>query len=103
MNKDEILERYRKNNSDEGYEFAISHGRHRGIIIFLALLLFIIIYNRFVFNQFSFAPSAMFAAYFVSEHYSRYKFTKKKSDLFFLVLGIILLVFSLYHFIRWGN
>ncbi|MGL5515091.1 MAG: DUF6442 family protein [Sporomusa sp.] len=94
MNRDEILEKSRKENVDEGLLTAQNQGRKIGSIAFCVVFIVIIVFN--ILNGLSTdAPLAMFWAYLAAEAYPMYKFTKNKSYIVVVIAGSLASIFSL--------
>lgn len=86
MNKDEILEKSREEKNDEGLIAAENKGRKIGMIAFTIVFAFTLVFNFFNGNDI-YACIAMFWAFFATETYPKYKFTKNKVYLFTTILG----------------
>jgi len=90
MNKEEILEKSRKDYNDEGMIQAENKGREIGFIVFVIVFLIVALMNLFYGdNNDNYGPFAMFWAFLAAESYPKYKFTKRKSDLFTIILSSI--------------
>ncbi len=98
MNKEEILEKSRKEKSDEGLIAAENQGRKIGIGVFCGVFVFIILFN-FFYGQPNYAPMGMFWAFLAAEAYPKYKFTQRKGYLLIVVAGAIACIASLGSFI----
>lgn len=88
LNRQEILEKSRKENNDEGMVYAQNRGRMFGYIGFGIVFLFIIIFNLFN-GRDSYAPMAMFWAFICFESYPKFIFTKRKSYLALTILSAV--------------
>lgn len=79
MRKDEILQKNRQSNNDEGMEYAENQGRKIGFITFVILFIFITLFNLFLGEPIIFyATSPLFWAFIAGESYGKYCFEKKK-------------------------
>ena len=77
MKKDEILQKSRQSNNDEGIEYAENRGRKIGFIAF-SLFIFIYIFNLFFGDPRTFyAISPLFWIFMAGEAYGKFCFTKK--------------------------
>lgn len=94
MNKEEILAKSRRENLDEGKKNAENQGRQIGILSFLIVLIFLIIFNMCT-DQPNDAPIAVFWAYVAAEAYPRYRFSKDKSLLVTTIAGGLLSIANL--------
>lgn len=86
MDKEQILEKSRSENLDEGIKNAENQGREIGITAFFIMLIIIIIFNWCT-NQTNDALLAVFWAFVAAEAYPRYRFSKKKSLLVTTIAG----------------
>ncbi|MDU1127180.1 MAG: DUF6442 family protein [Clostridium sp.] len=78
MKKDEILQKSRQSNNDEGIEYAENRGRKIGFIAFSILFIFIAIFNLFFGDPRTFyAISPLFWIFMAGEAYGKFCFTKK--------------------------
>ncbi len=97
MNKEEILERSRQEQNDEGMIDAQNKGNKLGIIIFTALFCFFAVFN-FVFDQNNDLLMIMFGSFIVAEAFEKYRFTGKKKFLPWMIGGIfVILLFSIHY------
>ncbi|WKY43780.1 DUF6442 family protein [Eubacteriaceae bacterium ES2] len=100
MKKEDILARSRESINDEGFEQAENLGRKIGFIIFCLLYIFIIVFNLFwgeaVVNH---AVSSLFWAFFASEGYAKYRFSKQRTYLIVTIAGGLSSLLSLVNFI----
>ena len=88
MDKNEILEKSRKENKDEGMVEAENKGMRIGFMFFCALFVFIAIFNLFFGETSTFnAVSSLFWAFFAALTYGRYRFTKSKQLLITTIAG----------------
>lgn len=101
MNKEEILEKSRREHKDEGLIDAENKGRGVGITAFCIVFVIIVIFN-FFHGQNNNAPFAMFWAFMAAEAYPKYKFTKSTSSLITTIAGGIAAFFFLLSFIITG-
>ena len=70
MKKDEILQKSRQSNNDEGIEYADNRGRKIGFIAFSILFIFIAIFNLFLGDPRTFyAISPLFLIFMACEGY----------------------------------
>ena len=88
MNKEEILEKSRKSNYDEGMEHAENQGRKIGYIVFMLLFACLVIFSL-VFWQIGtlYAVASLFWVFMGVEAYAKYRFSKKKVYLVTAVAG----------------
>lgn len=100
MNKEDILDRSRKERKDEGMEQAISTSRNHGFIIMSILLCVVgildLLYAKDI-RAFE-AVSAIFWGFWSLEHFSKYRFNKKGIELLNAVVACLgsILCFLLY-------
>ena len=80
MTREEILDKSRKENNDEGLTAAEHKGRFLGIQVLCIVFIFVVICNL-ISGQNSYGPMAMFWAYVAAEAFPKYRFTKKKTFL----------------------
>ena len=96
MKKDEILERSRVSKSDEGMDFARDQGRKIGLVCFHVLLIVMLITSRFVAKVIDktalYALLTLAAAFWASESYAMYRFSRETS---YLALALLTAVLSL--------
>lgn len=89
MNKYEILQKSRLENKDEGALVAKSKGAVLGKRIMAAMCLAVILAS-FIAEKESgnavFAVMSVFNSFLIGEYIEDYRFTKKKSDLFLLII-----------------
>ena len=88
MNKEDILRKSRNEHKDEGMIQVENKGREIGYIVFVIVFLIVILMNMFH-GVDNYGPFAMFWAFLAAESYPKYKFTKRKSDLFTIILSSI--------------
>lgn len=88
MNKDEILEKSRAANEDEGVVYVENKGRRYGVSGFCIVFIIIMFFNIFT-HQNNFVPYSMFFAYMAAEAYGKYKVNKSKSLMMTTILGSI--------------
>lgn len=97
MKKDEILEKAREENKDEGIDNVNNKGLSLGYKIFILLSIILIVFNRFN-NIESYDILSLMFGFSVAESYSRYKFLKEKSLLISSILSsIACIVFLICH------
>ena len=97
MDKEEILERSRQENVDEGMIDAQNRGNRLGIIICTAVFCFFAIFNA-VFDQNIDLLLVMYGSFIVAEAYETYRFTGKKKLFLWIALGIlVMLLFSIHY------
>lgn len=89
MDKEEILAKSRRENPDEGKTNAENQGMKIGIVFFLAVLIFLMIFNLCT-GQENDALLAVFWAYVAAEACPRYRFSKDKSLLVTTIAGGLL-------------
>lgn len=94
MNKEEILEKSRREHLDEGEKNAENHGMKIGIVSFLVVLIFLMIFNLCT-GQENDALLAIFWAYVAAGAYPRYRFSKNKSLLVTTIAGGFLSIANL--------
>lgn len=94
MDREEVLEKSRFENNDEGFFDAENQGRKLGIWAFCIMEVAIMAFNWFT-GQPNHIPLAMFWAFSAIEAYPKYKFTKKKSFLWTTIIGSTAAVCSL--------
>lgn len=95
MNKDEILNKSRESKKDEGAEFIESKGVQLGLVIFIVISFFMIIFNEVVGLK-SFDIYTLTLIFLSTESITKYRFTHKKRyviiTIFYVTLGIISLL-----------
>lgn len=94
MNKEEILAKSRRENLDEGKKNAENQGRQIGIISFLIVLIFLMIFDLCT-KQSNDALLAVFWAYIAAEAYPRYRFSRDKTLLVTTIAGGFLSIANL--------
>lgn len=100
MNKEEILEKSRHSQKDEGIEYAENQGRKIGFIAFSLLFAFITIFNLFFGeNSTSYAISSLFWAFIAAEGYGKYRFLKRKVYLVTVIAGSITSAVSVVNYV----
>ncbi len=94
MNKEEILEKSRKEKRDEGKEYTFDRSRKIGIIgmviVFCILAVFNQYNNRKETNE---ALLALFFGYLCFEGFGIYHINRRRIDLFKIILGAVLCVY----------
>lgn len=96
MEKEEILEKSRKEKRDEGKEFVFDKGRKFGFIGMLIIFCIIAVYN--LYNNHPETNSALISlmfGYLGCEGLGAYTITKKKIDLVKIVLGAVICIYFL--------
>ena len=94
MNKEEILAKSRRENLYEGKKNAENQGRQIGIISFLIVLIFLMIFDLCT-KQSNDALLAVFWAYIAAEAYPRYRFSRDKTLLVTTIAGGFLSIANL--------
>ena len=97
MNRDEVLERSRKEKKDEGMVAAENTGRKMGFFAFMIVYLFLICINWYNKEIKTFiALQILFSVFATFEGYGKYRFTKNKWFLISTIMaGISFLIFLL--------
>ena len=105
MNRDEVLERSRKEKKDEGMVSAQNTGRKIGYLASTMMYFFLIFFNMYIKESVTtIALHALFWVFFSSEAYAKYRFTKKRRYLVLsIVWGISSLIFLLLYTISLIN
>lgn len=98
MNREEILEKSRKEKQDEGMLNAENRGRKLGMVAFCIVFIAIMLIN-FCTGHSNHAPLAMFWAFLAAEAYPKYKFTGRKSYLVITVAGGLASLFALLNYL----
>ena len=98
MDKEEILEKSRRQKEDEGTVYAENKGRRYGFLAFDGVFVFSLLFNQFT-NQDSLIPWCMFAAYSAAEDYGRYRVTKSKLQIAGCVISGVCSVFFLVFYV----
>lgn len=88
MNKDEILERSRKEKKDEGLEYAVNKGRRIGTAGMSAMFIALVIFNLLEGIN-NYAIFALFWTYVGLENLGRYTVTKGRTLLIGSIAGIL--------------
>lgn len=97
MKKDEILEKAREENKDEGIDNVYNKGLDLGHKIFLLLCIALTVFNKFN-DRTSFDIGTLMFAFSVTRYYTEYKFSKELNTFYYLVLSsFICIVFLLCH------
>ncbi len=100
MDKNEILEKSRNENKDEGMIEAENKGMRIGFIFFCILFVFMAVFNLFFGETVTFnAMSALFWAFFAALTYGRYRFTKSKVYLFTVIAGAFASLMNVINFV----
>lgn len=98
MDREEILQKSRQENADEGFQHAEDTGRKIGFLAFAVVFILIVLFNLF-YGKDNYAPFAMFWAFTAAEAYPKYKFTQNKAYLITAVCGAIASLASLLSFV----
>lgn len=98
MNREEILEKSRKEKQDEGMLNAENRGRKLGMVAFCIVFIAIMLIN-FCTGHSNHAPLTMFWAFLAAEAYPKYKFTGRKSYLVITVAGGLASLFALLNYL----
>lgn len=102
MNKDEILEKSRHENKDEGMENTENEGRKAGITALSITFAFVVVFNL-IFGRgnvlASYAASAMFWIFLSTDAFHKFRFTCKKTYLVTTIAAGIASAVSLLNFI----
>lgn len=88
MNKEEILEKSRGENHDEGLEYAMSKGQKIGVSAMATMFLILTLFN-FWHGISNHQVFSMFWAYLGFESFGRYRITKQKALLAGAVFAIL--------------
>jgi len=88
MNKDEILEKSRREKKDEGIEYAMNNGRRLGTVGMSIMFVILLVYNLLKGID-SDALHAVFWTYIGLDNLGRYRITKEKSLLIGAVAGTL--------------
>jgi hypothetical protein len=100
MNKEEILEKSRQSQKDEGIEYAENQGRKIGFMAFSILFAFLIIFNLFFGESCTFhAISSLFWAFIAAESYGKYRFLKQKLYLVTVIAGSMASIISVINYV----
>ncbi|WP_410771536.1 DUF6442 family protein [Fontibacillus sp. BL9] len=93
MKREEILEKSRQENRDEGKEFVFNKGRKSGVIGMLVMFCVLAIFNMYnTLQEANYALIALMFGYLGSEGLGMYSITKKKMDLFKFIIGCVVSV-----------
>lgn len=88
MTKEEILEKSRQEQPDEGMRYAEVRGQTIGIKAFYAMDIVIILFNLFN-GQSNYIPFTLLWAFTAAEAYPRYRFSGNRSYLFSTITATI--------------
>ena len=88
MNKEDILEKSRKEKEDEGKQYAENKGRTIGVKAMSAMFIIVIVYNLLK-GLNPYAVFALFWTYLGFEAYGKYKITRGKAEKTSAIAGII--------------
>lgn len=98
MNKDEILEKSRKEGRDEGKEYVDSMGRRYGTAAMCIMFIVLAVFNLYQ-GQSNHQILALFFAYLGLESYGMYRVNRQKVHVFTMVVGLAAAVlFCICHF-----
>jgi len=96
MKREEVLERSRKDKTDEGKEFVFNKGRKTGFIGMLILFCILAVFNLYNNRQeTNFALLSMMFGYLSCESFGTYNITKRKVDLFKIIIGFVVCIYFL--------
>ena len=104
MDKNEILQKSRLENKDEGMLIARNKGAVLGKRIMAAMCIVVLLIYVFVkrVDDFSyFAVLAIFNSFLIGENIEQYRFTKKKSDLWSTIFYCVITLLWLGLFVSW--
>ena len=97
MKKDEILEKAREENKDEGIDNVYNKGLDLGHKIFLLLCIALTVFNKFN-DRTSFDIGTLMFVFSAARYYTEYKFSKELNSYYYLILSSFLgIVFLLCH------
>ena len=100
MTKEEILEKNRQSQEDEGIEYAENQGRKIGFIAFSLLFVFLSLFNLFFGESSTYhAISSLFWAFIAAEGYGKYHFLKRKVYLVTVIAGSIASILSVANYV----
>lgn len=101
MNRDEILEKSRKENRDEGIECAVTKGREWGYVIACLICVFVGVFDLYCANDSRafWAVTAIFMGFLATEGWSRYRFEKKWLSLINTVVLFIGCILALLNYV----
>lgn len=88
MNKEEILEKSRKEGMDEGREFADSQGRRYGVSGMCVMFVVLAVFNLYR-GQSNYQILALFFAYLGMEAFGMYRVNREKIRIVMTVCGLI--------------
>lgn len=94
MNREEILEKSRKEMNDEGLIAAENKGRKIGIAAFTCIFALITLFDFFN-GRVNYAANGLFWAFLAAEAYPKYKFTSKSGYLIMVIVGVLICIVSL--------
>lgn len=86
INKDQILNKSRKENKDEGMEYAENRGRKLGFAAMFIFYISLITFDFFM-GKINYAPLSLYCAYIAAESIPKYLFTRKKTYLVSVIGG----------------
>lgn len=104
MDKNEILQKSRLENKDEGMLIARNKGAVLGKRIMAAMCIIILLIYVFIkrVDDFGyFAVLAIFYSFLIGENIEQYRFTKKKSDLWSIIFYCVITLLWLGLFVSW--
>lgn len=88
MLKEEILEKSKKENRDEGQQYVENEGRKIGYVLFAITYAFLVVFNAFYGNSESIAAiSALFWIFMSTDGYVKYRYTKNYVYLILFIAG----------------
>ncbi|WP_099205231.1 DUF6442 family protein [Scatolibacter rhodanostii] len=108
MNKEEILAQSRKENEDEGFDYAQNKGNYFGLKAICALVILFIITNMvnrhktLTYADANYSVLSLFWGYLGFQQMGIYQFTKKKSTLVTAILAILASVIGLFGYMIEG-
>lgn len=88
MDKQEILEKSRREKADEGVTYAENRGRRYGEISFCLLMIAVLIYN-FAKGLDSYLPLSLLWGYLAAEGLGKYQVRQDRKGLWWIVFGAI--------------
>lgn len=96
MEKDEILEKSRKEKRDEGKEFIFDKGRKSGTIGMMAIFFILAVYNLYTNHKSeNFALLSVIFGYLSCESFGMYYVTKRKFDILNAIVGAVICICSM--------
>ena len=98
MTKQEILEKSRRQKTDEGVEYMENKGRKIGFTAFCMVYIFEVIVNSLKGNDI-YGISALFWTFIAAESIVKYTFSKQKSILALAIFSAVAAALSLLSFV----